>query len=573
MRFSPFRASALVCCFAAAACAPAIGSVGKVTDFTSKIPVTSKSWVLAAAPDGAIWVGETSTSGGSQATSRRPPRATRLSMREHGSNEPHLRVGRLSRDGSMRFFDIGQPLYSTPGGIGWAAGRIWLGVTRGNNTGVAAAISPAGDVDATVPLPGQGGGPVAAGPDGAPWMLVPGASAGLVRLNASTGAATPIPGTPAGRIPAPGAAGTALALSSGSMLYTTGDPTVIASVDAGGATSNVTLGGTVNPIDVAAGADGSVWWTPNGAGIGTVVRQAPGSSSRQSFAMPTGTTGEGIVIDASGVAWVLTGGNSIVRVDTSGATTTSITPAAGTGVVTGADGNVWVVSYPRGLFRVLTGVTPANAAAPTLSGRAVAGERLSVTTGEWKFLPSGYGYTWQRCKGASASACNDIPGATGTAYQASVDDEGGGIRVLVTATNLNGMSAPVSSNMATGDSPPARSSLTVGKPTRKGYVISTVVTAGAPGAVSQVGTVPVGSKPSEVENKRIPRAVRACAPKPITMKAARPRTIRCVLSPRVRSLLASRKQVVTLKTTFASRAGAKTTVTRRITVPRMPNSR
>lgn len=473
----------------------------------------------------------------------------------------------------MRFFDIGQPLYSTPGGIGWVGGRIWLGVTRGGNTGVAAAISPAGDVDATVPLPGQGGGPVAAGPDGAPWMLVPGASAGLVRLNASTGAATLIPGTPAGRIPAAGAAGTALALSNGSMLYTTGDPTVIASVDAGGATSSIPLGGTVNPIDVAAGVDGAVWWTPNGAGIGTVVRQAPGSATRQSFAMPAGTTGEGIVIDASGAAWVLTGGSSIVRVDTSGATTTSITPAAGTGLVTGADGNVWVVSYPRGLFRVLTGVTPENAAAPILSGRAAAGERLSVTTGEWKFLPSGYGYTWQRCKGASGSACNDIPGATGTSYQASVDDEGSGIRVLVTATNLNGMSAPVSSNMATGDSPSARTALTVGKLTRKGYVISTVVTVGTSGTISQVGTVPVGPRQSELQKTRRPKPVQACASKAITMQTAGTRTIRCVLSSRARILLASRKQVVTLKTTFASRAGAKTTVTRRITVPRMPEKR
>lgn len=573
MRYSPLRAIALTSCLAAASCAPALGSVGKVADFTSKIPASSKSWVLAAAPDGAMWIGETSASGGSQATSRRAPGAVRVLRREHGSTEPYLRVGRLSPDGAMRFFDLGQPLYSTPGGIGWVGGRVWLGVTRSNNTGVAAAISQAGEVEATVPLPGQGGGPVAAGPDGAPWMLVPGASAGLVRLNASTGVATLIPGTPAGRIPGPGVPGTGLALSGGSMLYTTGDPTLIAAVDAGGATSTIALGDTVNPLDVAAGVDGSVWWTPNLVGSGTVVRQAPGGGTRQSLAMPVGTTGQGLAVDASGAAWVLTFGSSIVRVDASGATTTSLIPAAGTGVVTGADGNVWVVSYPRGLFRVLTGVTPQNTAAPLLSGRAAAGERLSVTSGEWKFLPSGHGYTWQRCKGASASACNDIPGATGTTYQASMDDEGSGIRVLVTATNLNGMSAPVSSNMATADSPSARTGLTVGKPTRKGYVISTVVTAGGPGAISQVGTVPGGSRKSELQGKRRPKAIRACAPKAITLQAAGTRTIRCVLSPRVRTLLASRRQVVTLKTTFASRAGGKTTATRRITVSRIPKTR
>ena len=40
---------------------------------------------------------------------------------------------------------------------------------------------------------------------------------------------------------------------------------------------------------------------------------------------------------------------------------------------------------------------PANITSPVVTGRPVAGEMLSTSTGEWQGLPTTYRYQWQRC--------------------------------------------------------------------------------------------------------------------------------------------------------------------------------
>ena len=565
MARTPPLAVMLVAPLVALFAAPALGAIGTVTDYTSKVPATSKTWSLAPAPDGSIWVGETSVSPANQAVAAR----SRARRRSHGSAEPYLRVGRLSPDGVMRFYSAGQPDYSTPGGMAWAGDGIWVGINRPNNTVAAVRMRVGGTVDRTVTLPGTGAGAMSAGSAEALWALVAnGGPPGAVRIDPWTGTVSPIAGSPVGRGDVRSAT-----VGRGLLTYATSDQSALTTISADGVIGSISVGTGANPIAVSGGPDGSLWWTPNGVSSGTVVRQPSAGSAGAALPMPNGTTGYQLVVDPDGNAWVLTGTTQIVRVTPTGSSTVSILPEATItmdDIVIGADGNAWISHYPRGLYRVLTGVVPANSSAPVVSGRVSPGAILSATNGEWQYLPSSYGYTWQRCKGTDPGTCTDIGGATGATYAVTADDLGRGLRVLVSATNLNGTARGVASNIVTADSPPA-TAFTLGKAKRKGYVISTTVTTSGPGSISQVGTIPGRKTATRATSmptaKPKVRPVKVCTPKPVAAKAAGTYVIRCTLSKSARSMLAKKPLVVTLATAFTPTGGSRNAENRRVRVP------
>lgn len=565
MKRLPPRALFLVAPIVTLAATPALGSIGTVTDLTSKIPATSKTWALAAAPDGSMWVGETSVTPGSQAVAARSRTRVR---RSHGSFEPYLRVVRLSPDGAVRFFNAGQPDYSSPGGMAWSGGALWMGVTRFGNTGVAVRMRSDGTVDRTVTLPGAGAAAMESDPAGALWALVlSGGPPGAVRIDPADGAVSAVGGSPVGRGDVRSAT-----VARGLLTYATSDQSALTTISRAGAIGSIPVGTGANPLGVAGGEDGSLWWTPNFAGSGTVVRQSAAGAAGEPLPLPNGTTGYQVVVDPGGNAWVLTNTAQLVRMTPAGSSTVTLLPEA-TGstdsAVIGADGNVWIAHYPRGLYRVLTGTVPTNSSAPVVSGRLASGTTLSATAGAWNFLPNSYAYTWQRCSGTNANACTDIPGASGTTYAVNATDiERGGVRVLVSASNLNGSSQGAASNIATTDSP-ASGAFTLGKTTRKGYVITTRVTTPGPGSISQIGTIP-GKKKAKKGARRAtakPKPVRVCSPKAVSARAAGTYTITCTLSKSARTMLAKKPLVVTLATAFAPSGGSRNAQNRRVRVP------
>jgi hypothetical protein len=288
-----------------------------------------------------------------------------------------------------------------------------------------------------------------------------------------------------------------------------------------------------------------------------------------------------VATSPDGIAWFGDSNSGRIYRVTAGLAVESIVVPGALAVnspVLGPDGNVWFAYLATGggyyFGRVLTGVLPASTGAPVASGTVALGQALTTTEGNWRYAPTSYAYQWQRCEADDPRTCTDISGSSGPAHAVTAADVGKGVRVRVSATNLNGTAGSVASNILTSATAPS-SSITVRKPTRKGYVISTVVEAPGPGTIRQVGTVSGRAAKSELAKKRRPRptALRACTPKAITFQAAGTRTVKCVLSSRVRTLLRSRKVVVTLKTTFSGRAGGTTTVTRRITVPRIAKKR
>jgi subtilisin family serine protease len=87
---------------------------------------------------------------------------------------------------------------------------------------------------------------------------------------------------------------------------------------------------------------------------------------------------------------------------------------------------------------------PADLTAPTISGTAQEGQRLSALTGSWSGSPTGYSYEWRRCDPSGAN-CAALA-ATSSSYSLQTADVGSTLRVAVTASNAAGASTAVSAS-------------------------------------------------------------------------------------------------------------------------------
>jgi hypothetical protein len=80
---------------------------------------------------------------------------------------------------------------------------------------------------------------------------------------------------------------------------------------------------------------------------------------------------------------------------------------------------------------------PRNNVRPVISGSARVGDTMSVTTGTWTGGVRAYTFQWQLCD-QDGNACANVTGATGRTYNVRSGDDGGTMRVLVTAQNAAG---------------------------------------------------------------------------------------------------------------------------------------
>jgi sugar lactone lactonase YvrE len=176
------------------------------------------------------------------------------------------------------------------------------------------------------------------------------------------------------------------------------------------------------PAGVAVDAAGDLYITNNGGA--QVVEVAAGQLS---------------VIAGNGVNGPSSYGGPATSSDLGYPFGIAVTPAGG--LVMGDDGNNTV-----DLIGALI-TAPAPVTAPAITGTAAVGQTLSADPGPWLDYPTSYSYQWQRCD-ASGANCANIAGATTSSYTVLSGDDGGTIRVVVTATNGVG-STPASSAVTT----------------------------------------------------------------------------------------------------------------------------
>jgi fibronectin type 3 domain-containing protein len=73
-----------------------------------------------------------------------------------------------------------------------------------------------------------------------------------------------------------------------------------------------------------------------------------------------------------------------------------------------------------------------SAGQPTITGAAMQGQVLQVSTGAWTQTPTSFGYQWQRCN-PNGRLCTPIAGATASTYTPSGGDVGHALLAVVTA--------------------------------------------------------------------------------------------------------------------------------------------
>ncbi len=108
---------------------------------------------------------------------------------------------------------------------------------------------------------------------------------------------------------------------------------------------------------------------------------------------------------------------------------------------------------------------PSNTGPPVVSGTAVQGNTLNVSTGTWTNSPTSYAYQWQDC---AASGCTSISGATSSSYTLQGSDVGDTIDAVVTARNAAGSASATSAKTAAVTAPPPRAPSNTGAPVISG---------------------------------------------------------------------------------------------------------
>jgi hypothetical protein len=127
----------------------------------------------------------------------------------------------------------------------------------------------------------------------------------------------------------------------------------------------------------------------------------------------------------------------------SGATATTYTPPAGSAgtqvrvVVTATNGD-GTEQAPSPASAVILANPPVNTVAPSLSGTAQDGVKLTAAKGTWTGMATiTYSYQWQQSSDGGAT-WNNITGATATTFTPAAGSAGEQVQVVVTATNGDG---------------------------------------------------------------------------------------------------------------------------------------
>ena len=81
---------------------------------------------------------------------------------------------------------------------------------------------------------------------------------------------------------------------------------------------------------------------------------------------------------------------------------------------------------------------PESTSPPTIAGTARVGQELTAQNGTWSNSPTAFRYQWQRCD-ASGNACASIAGAVTQRYLVTNADRSRTLRVVVVASNIEGV--------------------------------------------------------------------------------------------------------------------------------------
>jgi hypothetical protein len=110
----------------------------------------------------------------------------------------------------------------------------------------------------------------------------------------------------------------------------------------------------------------------------------------------------------------------------------------------GKGGNLTPLAMSNAITAELSKIfPPVNTSAPAVTGTGAVGNTLTVTNGNWTYVPTSYAYRWQRNGTPIAGA-----GAANPTYVLAAADSGTNVACIVTATNAAGATPAVSNAIA-----------------------------------------------------------------------------------------------------------------------------
>lgn len=525
---------ALALSAALAAVPAAFGAVGQVAEFSTGMPANGAPQSITAGHDGNLW------------------------FTLPGANA----IGRITSTGQVTTFTAGIQANAQPWGItAGPDGNLWFTEKTGNAIG---RITPQGQVT-EFPIPTAGSQPwgITAGSDGSLWFTESQPTANNIGRITTGGQITEFDY-------ALGVSEQPLGITSGpdgNLWFVESGTNSIVQMNTQGQvlnafTAGITAGAGL--VSIATGRDGNLWFTEQaGNRIGRIT---PAGAVTEFPIAAAGMAPTGIVAGADGALWVTENGaantgNNILRITTAGAMTqyqNGISANAGVvGIASGSDGNLWFTeSAGNRIGRMLSGVVPVSTAAPQLTGAPVIGTSLSVSTGSWNFLPTSYRYRWLRCTTAAATKCSTVSGRTKPTYALTSADQGRFIKASVTAVNLNGSSASVST-LISGQIPTSAFTLSATRIRyqKRAVLLTTTVTTAWAGRIAQAGTTVTNG-----------RTVRRCKVQRRTTGGGAFQVV-CRLPYASRQLLRRTSLRVTLTTTFTATDGVATTKKQTVRVP------
>lgn len=221
------------------------------------------------------------------------------------------------------------------------------------------------------------------------------------------------------------------------------------------------VGSTMRVVVTATNSNGSA---SAGSAQTAVVQPAPARPVNTSPPSISGTAQQGQTVTASAGSWTGTpplayayqwrrcdsGGSNCTDIAGATAQAYSVASADVGGTLrvavtaSNAGGSTTATSAATSTVLAPPATSPANTAAPTISGTAQQGQTLTADPGTWTGTsPISYTYQWRRCDSTGAG-CIDIAAATAQTYTVSSGDVGGTLRVAVTGSNAGGSSIATS---------------------------------------------------------------------------------------------------------------------------------
>jgi hypothetical protein len=178
----------------------------------------------------------------------------------------------------------------------------------------------------------------------------------------------------------------------------------------------------------------------------SIINAQPGNSTAFTALIKSGASDANLAFETNGIDAIVIDGSQIANFVSTGAVTiprgtTAQRPSPSVNGMFRANSNFGSFEvYLNGAWDNVSAVlTSINSVAPVVSGSAVVGSNVSVTTGTWNNSPTSFVYQWL----ANSSA---ISNATANVFTITSTQIGANLSCNVTATNAAGSNIPTTSN-------------------------------------------------------------------------------------------------------------------------------